>query len=117
LRPQRLRAYLSNKPFLSPRPDESPDAFASDLILPNYLLGPRLRRIKRPMLAAAREIADEYSASLTATLLKMTVLNLCVPKTLSVLMEQWNHLSWRNDRAAPFRFGRPGLAIQVEVAA
>jgi outer membrane immunogenic protein len=41
----------------------------------------------------------------------------CVPKTLSVLMEQWNHLSWRNDRAAPFRFGRPGLAIQVEVAA
>jgi hypothetical protein len=38
---------------------------------------------------------------------------LCVPKTLSVLMQQWNHLSWRNDRAAPFRFGRPGLAIQM----
>jgi hypothetical protein len=39
---------------------------------------------------------------------------LCVPKTLSVLMEQWNHLSWRNDRAALFRSGRHGLAIQVE---
>ena len=27
-----------------------------------------------------------------------------------------NRLSWRNDRAALFRSGRPGLAIQVEVA-
>jgi hypothetical protein len=42
---------------------------------------------------------------------------LCVPKTLSELMEQWNRLSWRNDQAALFRSGRPGLAIQVEVAA
>ena len=42
---------------------------------------------------------------------------LCVPKTLSELMEQWNLVSWRNDRAALFRSGRPGLAIQVEVAA
>jgi hypothetical protein len=56
-------------------PERQADAFASDLILPNYLLGPRLRRIKRPTLAAAREIADEYSASLTAMLFKMTVLN------------------------------------------
>jgi hypothetical protein len=39
------------------------DAFASDLIFPNYMLGPRLRRVKRPTLAEAREIADEYSAS------------------------------------------------------
>jgi len=37
--------------------------------------------------------------------------HLCVPKTLSVLMQQWS------DRAAPVRFCRPGLAIQVEVAA
>lgn len=32
-------------------PERQADAFASDLILPNYLLGPRLRRIKRPTLA------------------------------------------------------------------
>jgi hypothetical protein len=56
-------------------PERQADAFASDLILPNYLLGPRLRRIKRPTLAAAREIAEEYSASLTATLFKITVVN------------------------------------------
>ncbi|MDB5610355.1 MAG: Bcr/CflA family drug resistance efflux transporter, partial [Bradyrhizobium sp.] len=31
-------------------------------------------------------------------------------------MTRWNCLSWRNDRAALFRSGRPGLAIQVEVA-
>src|ERR1700720_4436831 len=42
---------------------------------------------------------------------------LCVPKTLSELMTWWNRLSWRNDRAVLFRSGRPGLAIQVEVAA
>jgi len=40
----------------------------------------------------------------------------CVPKTLSELMERWNRISWRNDRATLFRSGRPGLAIQVEVA-
>src|ERR1700676_349873 len=42
---------------------------------------------------------------------------LCVPKTLSELMTRWNRLSWRNDRAALFRANRPGLAIQVEIAA
>jgi hypothetical protein len=41
---------------------------------------------------------------------------LCVPNTLSELMTRRNRLSWRNDRAAVFRAGRPGLAIQVEVA-
>src|SRR6516164_3845446 len=49
-------------------PERQADAFASDLILPNYLLDPRLRKIKRPALAAVREIADEFYASLTATL-------------------------------------------------
>jgi hypothetical protein len=43
--------------------------------------------------------------------------HLCVPKTLSELMPGWNRLSWRNDGAALFRSGRPGLAIQVKVAA
>ena len=37
-------------------------------ILPNYLLHPRLRKIKRMTLAVAREIGHEFSASLTATL-------------------------------------------------
>jgi hypothetical protein len=36
-----------------------------------------------------------------------------VPKTLSVLMEQWNRRSWWNDWAVLFRSGRPGLAIQA----
>lgn len=51
-------------------PERHADTFASDLILPNYLLHPRLRKIRRVTLAAAREIGDEYAASLTATLLK-----------------------------------------------
>jgi hypothetical protein len=38
----------------------------------------------------------------------------CVPKTFSEVMKRWNRLSLRNDRAVPFRSGRPGLAVQVE---
>jgi hypothetical protein len=64
---------------------------------------------RRGQLAAAL-----YPAGAALGSLAMMV---CVPKTLSVLMEHWNHLSWRNDRAAMFRSGRAGLAIQVEVAA
>lgn len=56
-------------------PERHADAFASDLILPNYLVDPRLRKIKRLTLAAARELAEEFCASLTATLLKMTLSN------------------------------------------
>jgi len=40
--------------------------------------------------------------------------DLCVPKTLSVLMTPRNHLSWRNERAPVFRRGRLGLANQSE---
>jgi len=56
-------------------PERQADGFASDLILPNYMVDPRLRKMKRPTLAAARELAQEFCASLTATLFKMTVLN------------------------------------------
>ena len=37
-------------------------------------------------------------------------------ETLSELMVCRNRLSWRDDRAALVRAGRPGLAIQVEGA-
>jgi Zn-dependent peptidase ImmA (M78 family) len=56
-------------------PERHADMFASDLILPNYLLDPRLGKWKRPTLAAARELADEFCTSLTATLLKVTLSN------------------------------------------
>jgi Zn-dependent peptidase ImmA (M78 family) len=56
-------------------PERQADSFASDLLLPSYMLEPRLRKIKRPTLAAARDLVDEFEASLTATLFKMTVLN------------------------------------------
>ncbi len=56
-------------------PERHADAFASDLILPNYLLDPRLRKWKRVTLALARELADEFCASLTATLFKVTLSN------------------------------------------
>jgi Zn-dependent peptidase ImmA (M78 family) len=59
-------------------PERHADAFASDLILPNYLLLPRLRKLRRGTLALARELAGEFRASLTATLIKTVQLN-CFP--------------------------------------
>ena len=56
-------------------PERHADTFASDLILPNYLLHPRLRKIRRMTLTVAREIRDEFAASLTATLLKVVQYN------------------------------------------
>jgi Zn-dependent peptidase ImmA (M78 family) len=51
-------------------PERHADAFASDLILPNYLLHPRLKKIRRMTLAVARDLGHEFAASLTATLIK-----------------------------------------------
>jgi len=56
-------------------PERHADTFASDLILPNYLLIPRIQKLKKVTLAAARQISDEFCTSLTATLLKMTLSN------------------------------------------
>ncbi len=56
-------------------PENQADRFASDLILPNYLILPRLAKLNRVTLAAARDVADEFSASLTSTLLKITLSN------------------------------------------
>jgi Zn-dependent peptidase ImmA (M78 family) len=56
-------------------PERQADDFASDLILPAYMVDPRLRKMKRLTLAAARDLAEEFCASLTATLVKMTAMN------------------------------------------
>jgi Zn-dependent peptidase ImmA (M78 family) len=55
-------------------PERAADEFASDLILPNFMVLPRLRKMKRLTLAASRELAEEFDVSLTATLFKMTAL-------------------------------------------
>jgi Zn-dependent peptidase ImmA (M78 family) len=57
-------------------PERQADAFASDLIVPRYLLRPIAAKLKKPALALVREIAEEFKASLTATLLKILNENL-----------------------------------------
>jgi Zn-dependent peptidase ImmA (M78 family) len=52
-------------------PENQADQFASDLLLPDFMFRPRIVKMKRLMLAAAREIAEEFNVSLTATLLKL----------------------------------------------
>jgi len=52
-------------------PERVADAYASDLLLPRYLLDPLLRNVPKPTLAAIRTIALKFEASLTATLIKV----------------------------------------------
>jgi Zn-dependent peptidase ImmA (M78 family) len=59
-------------------PERHADAFASGLILPNYLLLPRLKKVRRVTLAATRDLSYEFRASLTATLIKAVQSN-CFP--------------------------------------
>jgi IrrE N-terminal-like domain len=48
-------------------PERHADEFASDLILPNFMVLPRLRKMKRLGLSASRELAEEFDVSLTAS--------------------------------------------------
>ena len=52
-------------------PERQADGFASDLILPGYLVRPKIKKLRKATLAFAREIADEFKASMTATSIKM----------------------------------------------
>lgn len=56
-------------------PESQADQFASDLLLPDFMIRPRLLKMKRLVLATAREIAEEFDVSLTATLLKIVESN------------------------------------------
>ena len=52
-------------------PERVADDYASDLLLPRYILDPMLKSIQRINVAAARKIADAFDTSLTATLIKI----------------------------------------------
>lgn len=52
-------------------PERVADDYASDLLLPRFLLEPMLRKIARPTLKDLRTLSDAFDASLTATTLKV----------------------------------------------
>lgn len=52
-------------------PERVADDFASDLLLPRYMLDPMLRKVSRLTLSSARDIAGDFDTSLTATLIKI----------------------------------------------
>lgn len=62
---------IGNNRRLATDPERVADDYASDMLLPRYLLEPLLRGISRPNLKSLREIADAFDASLTATALKI----------------------------------------------
>jgi Zn-dependent peptidase ImmA (M78 family) len=64
-------ADIGNPAHGSLDPESQADQFASDLLLPDFMFRPRVMKMKRLVLSAAREITEEFSVSLTATLLKL----------------------------------------------
>lgn len=52
-------------------PERVADGYASDLLIPRYILDPLLRKVRRPTLAALRELAKRFGTSLTATTIKV----------------------------------------------
>jgi Zn-dependent peptidase ImmA (M78 family) len=52
-------------------PERQANAFASDLILPGYLVRPAIAKLRKLNLSGVHEIADEFMASLTATLMRI----------------------------------------------
>lgn len=62
---------IGNPAHSALNPESQADRFASDLVLPPYMFKSRVTKVKRPTLAAVREVADEFGVSDTATLLKL----------------------------------------------
>jgi Zn-dependent peptidase ImmA (M78 family) len=58
-----------------PGPEQQADSFASDLLLPNYLFRPAAISIRRLNLKAARDLAERFKTSLSATLSKLVALD------------------------------------------
>ena len=56
-------------------PERQADDFASDLILPDFMVRPRAMKIRKVTIAAVDELAGEFSASRTATLIKLARLD------------------------------------------
>ena len=56
-------------------PEQQADSFASDLLLPNYIFRPAALAIRRLNLKAARDLAERFKASLSATLSKLVALD------------------------------------------
>jgi hypothetical protein len=62
---------IGNRRRAATDPERVADDYASDLLLPRYLLEPMLKGLPRPALKQVKEIADAFDASLTATVLKI----------------------------------------------
>ncbi len=66
---------IGNPAHRSLDPEHQADRFASDLILPGYMFGPRIVKMKRLSLSDIGEIAEEFNASRTATLIRLVESN------------------------------------------
>jgi|SRR5229473_1101149 len=62
---------IGNPAYSALNPETQADQFASDLLLPNFMFRPIAAKMKRVVLSAVREIAEEFKVSVTATLIKL----------------------------------------------
>jgi Zn-dependent peptidase ImmA (M78 family) len=89
-------------------PERQADDYASDLILPDFMLRPMLAKVRRMTFAAASEIANEFDASLTATLLKI-ILTCRYPLTVVCHHKSGRRWFRRPDNVSSWWFPRRDL--------
>lgn len=63
-------ADIGNPSHSALNPENQADQFASDLLLPDFMFRPAVVKLKRVVLSAVREIAEEFNVSATAALIK-----------------------------------------------
>jgi hypothetical protein len=93
-------------------PERQANDFASNLLLPRYLVRPKILKLKRPTLAAAHEIAEEFKASMTATLIRMVAED-CFPILLVCHGKDRRHWFRRATMIPNWWFPREDLDAQT----
>lgn len=98
--------------------ERTADRFASDLLLPNYLLQPLLTNLQRPTFEAAMKVAGAFGVSVTASVRKLVATNKYPAMVVSYgknTRRRWVHRAEQVDERWRPKFeldGRsPGLGI------
>jgi len=89
-------------------PERQADAFASDLILPGYLMRPVIVKFKKVTLTYTRQVAEKFRASMTATLLRILNEN-CFPILLVCHTKERRRWFRRADMVPHWWFPREDL--------
>lgn len=95
-------------------PERQADDFASDLILPDFMVRPRAMKIRKVTIAAVDELAGEFSASRTATLIKLAQIDRF---PIMLVCHDRNGLRWWSPQNRFANWWRPSRQLDAQTYA